>query len=121
MPINHDISRLFEEVNRMTVKEILKEYRKGDLEFKLQQDLLDEDTTNKVRILNKIFEDANWTSYKIESIKVVRMYYKEISSARAIANTIHVSERHVYRMRDSCVEWLSDLLDNYPPVIQISE
>lgn len=98
----------------MTVKEILEEYRKGDLDFKLEHGLLDEDTTDKVRLLNKIFEDADWTSYKLESIKVVRMYYKEISSARVIAGIIHVSERHVYRMRDSCIEWLSDLLDNHP-------
>ena len=100
----------------MTVKEILNEYRRGDLDFKLHQGLLDEDTTNKVRMLNKIFEEADWTSYKIESIKVVRMYYKEISSAREISRIIHVSERHVYRLRDKCVEWLSDLLDNYSPI-----
>lgn len=98
----------------MTVIEILKDYRNGDVEFMLEHGKYDSDTMRKIQLLETIFEESKFTQYRLESIKVVRMYYKEISSISVIAKIIHVSERNVYRMRDKCVEWLSAFLDNYP-------
>lgn len=103
----------------MKVIDILKEYRRnGDLEFLEKNGLLDDETKRKVEVLERLFEESNLTSYRLESIKIVRMYYKEITSANTIAKIIHVSERHVYRMRDACVQWLSEMLDKDPSPIE---
>ena len=96
----------------MKVIEILKEWRKsGDLDFFKKNGLFDDITKRKVELLEDIFEQSNFATYKNEQIKIVRMYYKEISSAPTIAKIMNMSQRNVYRMRDSCVKWLSDLLD----------
>ena len=95
----------------MRIIDILNEYRSGELEFKIKYGLLDDETREKVNVLEQIFVDIDLVDYVVDSTKIVRMYYKEKRTIEYIAEAMYMSPRTVSRRRDECLKWLSDHFD----------
>lgn len=98
----------------MNVKEILKLYRQEKIESMVKHNMLDAETLEKVKIIDEIFENTERANYRGCKVPIVRMFYRDRLSMSECANTVHVCERQAYRIRDDCVNWLSDMLDNPP-------
>ena len=96
----------------MTAKEILEQYRSGELQIKMEIGSADPEAVRKLRLIERIVNESGFVNYAADMIDVIRMYYFDGLSAEEIAAAVYASPRTVYRRRDSGLKWLADHFDN---------